>query len=65
MINTERQTYRLPEAANIIGISESLLSKKVRTGEFPALRIGRRVIITQKQLNAILDGINKKEGGGI
>ena len=64
MINTERQTFRVKEAANVIGISESLLRRKIISGEFPALKIGTRVIITQKQLDAFLDGgINK--GGGI
>ena len=50
----ERQTYSVPEAANILGVHKETLYNAIKRGEIKAIRIGRRTVISQAQLDALL-----------
>ncbi len=41
----ERRTYSVDEAASILGISRSLAYECVKTGEIPAIKFRRRIVI--------------------
>lgn len=53
---TEPLTYSVPEAAALIGISEWSAYEAIKRGEFPARKIGRRIVIPKIQLDAWLAG---------
>jgi excisionase family DNA binding protein len=44
------------EAAAYLRISRGLAFAAVRDGSLPSLRIGRRILIPRRQLEALLDG---------
>ena len=44
------------EAATYLRISRGLAFAAVRDGSLPCLRIGRRILIPRRQLEAMLDG---------
>jgi excisionase family DNA binding protein len=50
----ERQTYSVPEAANILGVHKETLYNAIKRGEIKAIQIGRRTVISQAQLDAVL-----------
>ena len=50
----ERMAYSVDEAAAITGLSRDLLYDEMRTGRLAYLKIGRRRIITRRQLEAFL-----------
>ena len=50
----ERATITVPEAATMLGLSESATYEAVTRGEIPAVRIGRRVLIVRDRLIALL-----------
>lgn len=39
--------YKVREAAQILGVSKTLLHDRINAGEFPCVRIGRRVLISR------------------
>ncbi|MDP9369376.1 MAG: helix-turn-helix domain-containing protein [Chloroflexota bacterium] len=51
---TERQTLTVEEVAAKLGISRGTAYGAVRTGEIPALRIGRRYIISRQVVDRLL-----------
>jgi len=44
------------EAALTLGISTTLAYELVRRGEFPCIRLGRRIVVSHKALKALVDG---------
>ena len=44
------------EAAAYLRISRGLAFAAVRDGSLPSLRVGRRILIPRRQLEALLDG---------
>ena len=50
----ERRTYTVTEAATVLGISRTSAYERVRAGELPALRLGRRIVITRAVVDAML-----------
>jgi excisionase family DNA binding protein len=52
----ERRTYTVTEAAAVLGISRTSAYERVRAGELPALRLGRRIVITRTVVDAMLTG---------
>jgi len=44
------------EAAAYLRISRGLAFAAVRDGSLPSVRIGRRILIPRRQLDALLDG---------
>jgi excisionase family DNA binding protein len=52
----ERRTYTVTEAATVLGISRTSAYERVRAGELPALRLGRRIVINRAVVDAMLEG---------
>ena len=52
----ERLTHSIPEAAKILGIGRNLCYDRVKTGEIPVLKIGRRLLVPKKALEKLLEG---------
>ncbi len=53
----ERQTYTVPEAAKILGIGRTAAYQAVKTGEIPAVRIGRRLLVPVMALERLLNAL--------
>ena len=52
----ERRTYTVTEAATVLGISRTSAYERVRTGDLPALRLGRRIVIARAVVDAFVSG---------
>jgi excisionase family DNA binding protein len=52
----ERLTMSVPEAAKVLGLSRGSAFEAVRRGEIPVLRIGRRLLVSRKRLQEIIEG---------
>ena len=51
-------TLTIPQAAQLLGISVSKAYEAARLGDLPIIRIGSRVLISRKRLEAMVDGIS-------
>ncbi len=51
-----KQTYTIPEAANILGIGRSAAYEGARTGEIPTIKIGKRIVVLWAALERKLQG---------
>lgn len=49
----ERRTYSVGEAAAILGISRSLAYECIKTGEIPAVRFRRRIVVPAHVLDEL------------
>ena len=54
-MQTERATYTVDEAAKLLGIGRNLCYEKVKTGEIPVIRIGRRLLVPRRALEKLLE----------
>jgi excisionase family DNA binding protein len=54
MDSNRRQALTVPEAAEILGISRGLAYELVSRGDIPALRLGRRLVVPRKAIEAML-----------
>jgi excisionase family DNA binding protein len=52
----ERLTMSVPEAAKVLGLSRGSAFEAVRRGGIPVLRIGRRLLVSRKRLQEIIEG---------
>jgi excisionase family DNA binding protein len=52
----------VPEAARLIGLSESATYDAVSRGEIPAVRIGRRILVKRLELLAMFPGVEPTAG---
>jgi len=52
----EKITYTIAEAAEIIGVSKSLMYKMAKNNEIPVIKLGRRWVISKYKL---IEFINK------
>jgi len=50
----ERLTLTVAETAKVLGIGRTLCYERVRSGEIPSLRIGRRLVIPRAALEKLL-----------
>lgn len=50
----ERKTLTVKEAAEALGIGQSLAWKMVYTGQLPCLRLGRRTLVPRQVLDTML-----------
>lgn len=50
LVNYEKLTYSVPEAAEILGISKSRMYELTRSEGFPSLKIGKRILVPIKGL---------------
>ena len=55
---TERLTFTVVEMSKLLGISRNLAYERVRTGELPSIRCGRRILVPRTALLALLQGAN-------
>ena len=51
----ERLTMTVEEAADALGISRALAYELVARGELPSLRLGRRIVVPRRALEALVD----------
>jgi excisionase family DNA binding protein len=63
--NDERQVVTVVEAARLLGIGRSLAYEAVARGELPALRIGRRILISKEGLNRLISEGSKEPGARV
>jgi excisionase family DNA binding protein len=47
-------TYSVPEAAQIVGISQAAAYRCVRSGEIPSVTLGGRIVVPRKALADLL-----------
>lgn len=59
-IKQEKLTLSVPEAAKALGVSTSKMYKIVRIEGFPAIRIGKRILVSAKQLPIWVDHLATK-----
>ena len=59
-VKQERLTLSVPEAAALIGVSTSKMYEIVRSEGFPAIRVGKRVLVNAKRLEVWLDDMTEK-----
>jgi len=50
----EKLTLSIPETAKILGIGRNLCYDRVKTGEIPVLKIGRRLLVPRAALEKLL-----------
>lgn len=48
------QIFTVPEAADVLGISKSLAYELIARGDLPAVRLGRRIIVPARAIEAVL-----------
>lgn len=51
-----RLTLSVEEAASLLGISRTLAYELVTRGDLPHLRLGRRILVSRRALEAMVDG---------
>lgn len=54
-MKSARLTYTVAEAAEALGIGESLLRRLIDRGEFPALPLGGRIVIPKIAVEKMLE----------
>ena len=52
---SERLTYSVLEASELLGISRSRVYLAIHSGDLPHLRFGRRVVIPRVALHQMID----------
>jgi excisionase family DNA binding protein len=56
VMERERLTMTVEEAGAALGISRALAYELVAQGEIPSLRLGRRIVVPRRALEAMVDG---------
>jgi excisionase family DNA binding protein len=51
----ERLTMSVEEASEVLGISRSLAYELVRRGDIPSLRLGRRLVVPVRGVEALVE----------
>lgn len=57
----KRAVLTVREAAELLGLSRNSAYQAVRTRQLPSIRIGERILIPRKALEALLSGTPKSE----
>ena len=65
MTMLQRLTYTVEEAGDLLGISRGSAYNLVRTGEIPALRMGRRLLVSRGALEDLLGHAPPPPGNGL
>jgi excisionase family DNA binding protein len=61
----DRLTLSVTEAADVLGISRAFAYELVARGELPCVRLGRRLVVPRKALDALLeDAVRRGRGVG-
>jgi len=50
----KKLTLTIEEAANLLGIGRNLCYDRVKTGEIPVIKIGRRLLVPRSALEKLL-----------
>ncbi len=50
----ERQTLSVTETAKILGIGRNLCYSRIKKGDIPVIKIGRRYVVPKKALEKLL-----------
>lgn len=53
---TERRTYTVDEAGELLGIGRNTAYEAARRGEIPTIKIGRRLLVPRAALERMLAG---------
>ena len=61
---SDRLTLTVTEAAELLGISRALAYELAARGELPVLRLGRRIVIPRKALEALVEAAGLSTGTG-
>lgn len=64
MDKREPLTVSVVDAAQLLGISRALAYELVARGELPSVRLGRRVVIPRKALEALVEAPGVSEWSG-
>jgi len=51
----ERVTFTVEETAKLLGIGRQLAYDRVKTGEIPVVKIGRRLLVPRRALEKLLE----------
>ena len=54
-METECLTYTVEECARLLGIGRQLAYDRVKTGEIPVIKVGRRLLVPRKALERFLE----------
>jgi len=60
MTGSDCLTVTVDEAARILGISRNSAFRAVRSGELPAIRIGRRLLVPRAQVTELLNSCGRR-----
>lgn len=55
-IDSTKETLSVREAAAALGVSRGRMYASVRCGEIPMIRLGRRIVLSKRVLERLLDG---------
>lgn len=63
-VSPDRQTVNLSEVAKVLGISRPVAYALAQRGDFPLpiIRLGRRMVVSKRALNALLDQTEVSDG---
>ena len=50
-----KMTLSVEEAAKVLGIGRNLCYDRVKTGEIPVIKIGRRLLVPRRALEKLLE----------
>jgi excisionase family DNA binding protein len=51
-----RRTYRIEEVAKLLGVGRNAAYEAARRGDFPTLKIGKRLVAPKAPIDRMLDG---------
>ncbi len=51
----ERLTLTVEETAKLLGIGRQLAYERVKTGEIPVIKVGRRLLVPRRALEKLLE----------
>lgn len=54
-MESERLTFTIEETAKRLGIGRQLAYNRVKTGEIPVIKIGRRLVVPRRALEKLLE----------
>lgn len=61
MQHDEPLFYSVEQAARQLGIGKTLLYEQINAGQFPAVRIGRRVLVSRLALEKMAQSFNNTQ----
>ncbi|MFC1924639.1 helix-turn-helix domain-containing protein [Chloroflexota bacterium] len=59
--DTQKLVLSVEEARHMLGLSRGSMYQAINSGQVPAIRIGRRLLISKARLEQLINGSNKPE----